>query len=179
MRCHEFWGRYLDCDDGVTPPALDGEMLAHLAECPACRAEVRGMEELSVALRRGLQAQAEAARPRPAAVSSAVAAAVAAAQETRTPPQRVGQRTGAPLRFVAPAPMGWLRWAAAAALIAAIGLLGQGQPWGATSTYAEATATARAAAVLPSPTPSATLPLGTAGTPAAISLAPVTSTPSP
>ncbi|MFN8499380.1 MAG: hypothetical protein U0641_16140 [Anaerolineae bacterium] len=181
MRCHEFWAKYLECNDSPTPRSLDRDLTEHLAACAACRAEAQALEELDVMLRRGLVAQAEASQPRPAAVSAAVAAAVAAARETQSPrsPARAPQRDRASLRFIAPAPVGWLRWAAAAALIAAAGLLGQGQPWGATSTYAEATATARAATALPSPTPSATLSVGLHGTPAAVSLAPVTSTPSP
>ena len=175
MRCHEFWAKYDACETNAT--SLDTELTEHLASCAACRADVRALAELDAVLRRGLAAQAAAAQPRPAAVSAAVAAAVAAAGETTSArqPRRVAARRETPLRFIAPMPMGWLRWAAAAALIAAIGLIGQGQPWGATSTYAEATATARAAA-LPSPTPSATL---SAGTPVAILLVPAAATPAP
>ncbi|MFN8471939.1 MAG: hypothetical protein U0822_07065 [Anaerolineae bacterium] len=181
MRCHEFWAKYCEREGDALPESVAVDLSEHLADCAACRAEVAAIEELGVVLRRGLTAQAEASQPRPAAVSATVSAAIAAAREMQPArsSQRSAARTSAPLRFVAPMPVGWLRWAAAAALILAIGLLGQIQPWGATSTYAEATATARAAAALPSPTPSATLRVAAPGTPAAVSLAPVTSTPAP
>ncbi len=181
MRCHEFWAAYSECEIDPARQLENPALTAHLASCAACRTDVRAMEELDAVLRNGLAAQAAMAAPRPAAVSAAVAAAVAAAGEARParPPRLALLRRDPSLRFVPAMPMGWLRWAAAAALIAAVGLLGQGQPWGATSIYAEATATARAAAALPSATPSPTLSAGAATTPRAVSLAPVTSTPAP
>lgn len=181
MRCHEFWAKYDACETDATSRSMNTELAEHLASCAACRSDVRALEELDAVLRRGLAAQAAEVQPRPAAVSAVVAAAVAAAGETKPAhlPRRKPVRREPTLRFIAPLPTGWLRWAAAAALIAAIGLIGQGQPWGATSTYAEATATARAASVLPSPTPSATLSASTPGTPVAILLAPITATPAP
>ena len=62
MRCHEFWAKYLECNDSPTPRSLDRDLTEHLAACAACRAEAQALEELDVILRRGLVAQAVAWR---------------------------------------------------------------------------------------------------------------------
>lgn len=187
MRCEAFleeWSIHSSCEQPLSRAALE-----HLAVCSGCRATTQNFAELDQTLRRALVEHAEQARPRAAAVAAALVAATAAMPHINgqaSPTVLTLERSNAPrstrhtrrsttVGFIAPVATNLARWAVAAVLIAAATLLGRGQPFQATPTYADMTATV--AAAMPSVTPSATVAVAVPGTPAAVSLARPAATP--